>query len=177
MRGKSIFQRMAAAPHIVWMVMFIVAPMLFVLYFAFTDANGHFTFENITFTLQSGTRVTDAAFGLFAGNLAKDATLTNVTVKGTLQIDSAAKTTLKADCPVGLLCGIGENSAPLREYVCSNLEYMGVELDTAKNNAAVQGGEGVISTEASKVKVAVIPTNEELVIARDTKEIVENACK
>lgn len=73
--------------------------------------------------------------------------------------------------------GIGENSAPLREYVCSNLEYMGVELDTAKNNAAVQGGEGVISTEASKVKVAVIPTNEELVIARDTKEIVENACK
>ena len=39
---------MAAAPHIVWMIMFIVAPMLFVLYFAFTDESGHFSFENIT---------------------------------------------------------------------------------------------------------------------------------
>lgn len=48
MKGRSLFQRMAAAPHIVWMVMFIVAPMLFVLYFAFTDEAGHFTFENIT---------------------------------------------------------------------------------------------------------------------------------
>lgn len=47
MKRKSIFQRMAAAPHIVWMVMFIVAPMLFVLYFAFTDQKGNFTFENI----------------------------------------------------------------------------------------------------------------------------------
>ena len=47
MKRKSIFQRMAAAPHIVWMVMFIVAPMLFVLYFAFTDEKGRFTFENI----------------------------------------------------------------------------------------------------------------------------------
>ena len=68
------------------------------------------TFENITLTLESGTRVTDAAFGLFAGNLAQDASLTNVTVKGKLQIDSAAKTTLKSDCPVGLLCGVGENA-------------------------------------------------------------------
>ena len=38
---------MAAAPHIVWMIMFIVAPMLFVLYFAFTDGKGNFTFDNI----------------------------------------------------------------------------------------------------------------------------------
>ncbi len=48
MKNRSIFQRMAAAPHIVWMVLFIVAPMLFVLYFAFTDSSGAFTWENIT---------------------------------------------------------------------------------------------------------------------------------
>ena len=87
------------------------------------------TFENITFTLQSGTRVTDAAFGLFAGNLAKDATLTNVTVKGTLQIDSAAKTTLKADCPVGLLCGVGKHSGVTYDIEC---EAVGDAADSVK---------------------------------------------
>ncbi len=48
MKSRSVFQRMAAAPHIVWMVMFIVAPMLFVLYFAFTDAEGNFSLSNIS---------------------------------------------------------------------------------------------------------------------------------
>ena len=48
MRGKSMFRRMAAAPHIVWMIMFIAAPMLFVLYFAFTDESGTFTLSNVT---------------------------------------------------------------------------------------------------------------------------------
>ncbi len=47
MKSRSIFQRMAAAPHIVWMIMFIVAPMLFVLYFAFTDEAGNFSLSNI----------------------------------------------------------------------------------------------------------------------------------
>ena len=45
---RSIFQKLAAVPHTVWTVMFIVAPMLFVLYFAFTDAEGNFSFSNIT---------------------------------------------------------------------------------------------------------------------------------
>ena len=48
MRGRSVFQKMAATPHIVWMIMFIVAPMLFVLYFAFTDGEGKFTLSNIS---------------------------------------------------------------------------------------------------------------------------------
>ena len=46
--GRPLFQRLAAAPHIVWAVLFILAPMLFVLYFAFTDGNGNFTTDNIT---------------------------------------------------------------------------------------------------------------------------------
>ncbi len=69
--------------------------------------------------------------------------------------------------------GIGENSATLREYVCSHLEYMGLKLDKEKNEKAVRGGEGIITTDDSKVIATVIPTNEELVIARDTKQIVE----
>ena len=48
MNQKNIFQKMAAAPHIVWAILFIIAPMLFVLYFAFTDAEGCFSFSNIT---------------------------------------------------------------------------------------------------------------------------------
>lgn len=66
--------------------------------------------------------------------------------------------------------GIGENSAKAREKVCSGLEFLGVKLDAEKNN--IRGKEAVISTDDSKVTVLVIPTNEELVIARDTRDIV-----
>ena len=47
-RKKAFFRSAAAAPHIVWMVLFIVAPLLFVIYYAFTDSEGKFTFDNIT---------------------------------------------------------------------------------------------------------------------------------
>ena len=69
--------------------------------------------------------------------------------------------------------GIGENAAAIRELSCSDLECIGVKLDHAKNKTAVGGYEGFISTKASKTKVLVIPTNEEIIIARDTKQIVE----
>ena len=69
--------------------------------------------------------------------------------------------------------GIGENTFDLRADVCNNLTYLGVELDSEANEAMRRGKEGAISTENSKVKVFVLPTNEELVIARDTKAIVE----
>jgi acetate kinase len=67
--------------------------------------------------------------------------------------------------------GIGENSAIVREKVCQNLTYLGVEIDKELNK--VRSGEPRrISTPNSKVEVLVIPTNEELVIARDTHRIV-----
>lgn len=67
MKGKSLFQKMAAAPHIVWAVLFIIAPMLFVVYFAFTDADGRFSFENITSLSQySNVFVLSIAFALIA---------------------------------------------------------------------------------------------------------------
>ena len=69
--------------------------------------------------------------------------------------------------------GIGENTIDLRADVCNNLGYLGVELDAEANEIMRRGKEGEISTANSKVKVYVLPTNEELVIARDTKAIVE----
>ncbi len=68
--------------------------------------------------------------------------------------------------------GIGENSAPTRESVCKGLEFMGLEFDTKKNET-VKAKESVISKASSKVKVIVVPTNEELVIALDTVEVIK----
>ena len=65
--GRPLFQRLASAPHIVWAVLFILAPMLFVLYFAFTDGNGNFTTDNITAMGQySHTFILSIAFALIA---------------------------------------------------------------------------------------------------------------
>ena len=67
MNRNSAFQKIAAAPHTVWAVMFIVAPMLFVLYFAFTDAEGNFSFSNILELSQYGNVfVLSIAFALIA---------------------------------------------------------------------------------------------------------------
>lgn len=67
--------------------------------------------------------------------------------------------------------GVGENDKNIRAKVCQGLEYMGVELDQEANN--VRGREAVISAAGSKVKVLLIPTNEELMIAMDTAHIVK----
>lgn len=70
--------------------------------------------------------------------------------------------------------GIGENGEFIREDICRNLSYLGIEIDNAVNKKALHGVEAEISTPNSKVKVYVIPTEEELMIARDTKAIVES---
>ncbi|KGG81135.1 acetate kinase [Caloranaerobacter azorensis H53214] len=66
--------------------------------------------------------------------------------------------------------GLGENSPETREAICEGLEFMGIEIDKDKNK--VRGKETIVSTENSKVKVLVVPTNEELMIARETKALV-----
>ena len=68
--------------------------------------------------------------------------------------------------------GIGENTLCYREEVCKNLAFLGLTIDLEKNK--IRGEEIDITTPDSKVKVLVIPTNEELVIARDTLALVEN---
>ena len=77
------------------------------------------------------------------------------------------------DCLV-FTAGVGENSASMRARICQGLEYLGVKLDPEKNNT--RGKEAIISADDSKVTVWVIPTNEELMIAQDTAELV-NAAK
>ncbi len=73
--------------------------------------------------------------------------------------------------------GIGENSKELRENICNNLSFFGVKIDSELNDKFLHGKGGKISTNDSAVDIFVIPTNEELVIARDTKEIVESLNK
>ncbi|MFC2439554.1 MAG: acetate kinase [Segatella maculosa] len=70
--------------------------------------------------------------------------------------------------------GVGENQTGTREQACAGLEFLGIKIDKAKN-ATIHGEEAIISTLDSKVKVVVVPTDEEIVIARDTKELVEKA--
>ena len=67
--------------------------------------------------------------------------------------------------------GVGENSPNNRKQICDKLQFLGLSIDDDKNN--IRGKESIISTEDSKVKVMVIPTDEELMIARDTKDLVD----
>ena len=68
--------------------------------------------------------------------------------------------------------GIGENSTPIRRAVCRYLARLGAALDETRNSQAVGGQAGPITTDACALPVWVIPTNEELMIARDTAAIV-----
>lgn len=72
--------------------------------------------------------------------------------------------------------GVGENSVQLREKICSNLTYLGVQLDAERNREASSISRE-ITTDDSKVKVLVVPTNEEWVIARDTYHLVTQEMK
>ena len=67
--------------------------------------------------------------------------------------------------------GVGENQEGMRWNACKDLDYLGVKMDAERNH--VRGKEQVLSADDSKVKVVMIPTDEEIVIARDTKELVE----
>lgn len=75
------------------------------------------------------------------------------------------------DCVV-FTAGIGEHDHLIREHICKDMEYMGLKLDEKKNENI---GDGIsdVTAEGSKVKILVIPTNEELVIARDTERLAK----
>jgi len=72
---------------------------------------------------------------------------------------------------IAFTAGVGENDKVARKEICAYLGYLGVEIDDERNN--VRGENRVISTDASKVKVMLIPTNEELAIARETVALVK----
>ena len=66
--------------------------------------------------------------------------------------------------------GVGENQVNIRKGICEQLKFMGVELDNEKNQ--IRSEEKLISKDTSKVKVYVIPTNEELMIAKETQRLI-----
>lgn len=68
--------------------------------------------------------------------------------------------------------GIGENSPEIRRLICENLSWLGIELDASLNEAFTGGREGVIGAASARLKIFVIPTNEELLIARDTVRLI-----
>jgi acetate kinase len=70
--------------------------------------------------------------------------------------------------------GIGENRGELRAAICAQLDQLGIELDPAVN-AATRATETIISAATSRVKVMVIPTNEELVVARESRRLLQTA--
>lgn len=67
--------------------------------------------------------------------------------------------------------GVGENQVNIRKGICEQLSFMGVEIDQEANQS--KGEEVLISKKDSKVKVYVVPTNEELMIAKETKRMIE----
>lgn len=73
--------------------------------------------------------------------------------------------------------GIGENSPRIRSAICEEMGWLGVELDEERNSATVGGAEGMISKDGSRMNVGVIPTNEELMIARDTVRLISGVQK
>ena len=68
--------------------------------------------------------------------------------------------------------GIGENSADARNDICPNMEFLGAEYDKEASEEAPRGEIAEISKKGSKVKMLIVPTNEEIVIARDTRDVV-----
>lgn len=68
--------------------------------------------------------------------------------------------------------GIGENSAEIRERICNGLSWAGLEVEADRNLALVGGREGKFSTDGSTLEAWVVPTDEELLIARDTFRVV-----
>jgi acetate kinase len=70
--------------------------------------------------------------------------------------------------------GIGENAPEVRQRICGGLDWIGIQLDQDANAKMIGRKEGLISAPDSRVQVYVIPTNEELLIARDTVRCIEN---
>ena len=115
--------------------------------------------------------IADAFAAANDGDAKAKLTLKKLTYDITKQIGAYAAAMNGVDLIV-FTGGIGENNTRLRRRVCENLTYMGVKFDYDAN--VVRGVDTIITLPDSKVKVALITTNEELMIARDTMNIVQN---
>ena len=114
-------------------------------------------FRDIEAAAKSGNHLAEVALDAFRYRVAKYIGAYTAAMNG---VDAIAFT-----------AGIGENNIKMRKDVCSSLTYLGVKLDEEKNN--VRGEERIISADDSKVQVLLVPTNEELAIARETLALVK----
>ena len=114
-------------------------------------------FRDIEEASEHGNDRAEAALDVFAYKVAK-------------RIGAYASAMNGVDCIV-FTAGLGENSATTRRAICDYLGYLGVHIDSYNNS--LRGKAMEISAPDSRVRVLVIPTNEELVIARDTKELLD----
>ena len=113
-------------------------------------------FRDLTAAAEEGQKPAQTALEVFAYRVAKYIGAYTAAMNG---VDNIVFT-----------AGIGENVVKVREEVCSYLGFLGIELDKEANNK--RGEEVIISTPESKVKVLVVPTNEELAIARETVALI-----
>ena len=113
----------------------------------------------------------DQKFTVFAKGAANENVLTMLMIYILAGAFSTVASAMGGVDAIIFTAGVGENDKGIRAMVCDGLEYMGVKLDPAAND--VRGKETVISAADSKVKVLLIPTNEELMIAMDTASIVK----
>ena len=115
-------------------------------------------FRDVKKAADAGSHLAEVALDAFAYRVAKYIGSYTAAMNG---VDAIAFT-----------AGVGENDAPMRAEIMEYMGFLGIELDQEANRAA-RGKEAVISTPGSRVKVMVIPTNEELMIARDTAELTK----
>lgn len=114
-------------------------------------------FRDITKAIEEGNKTAESAFNAYVHTVVRF-------------VGSYAAVMNGVDC-IAFTAGVGENNSAVREAVCSHLGYLGVTLDKEANSK--RGEEIMISTPDSKVKVFVIPTNEELAIARETVALLK----
>lgn len=96
----------------------------------------------------------------------------NIYVKKIVNYISSYNTLLEGTEVITFTAGVGENSSLVRELVCDKLKCLGIELDKEKNKT-IRGKFEKISTENSKIEVYVVPTNEEIMIAKDTYDLIK----
>ena len=115
-------------------------------------------FRDLTAAAEQGNERAQLALDMFAYSCKK-------------YVGAYAATMNGVDCIV-FTAGVGENTACVRKAICENMQYLSLEIDDEKNNQKNNGEIRDISGKNSKVKVLIIPTNEELVIARETVELL-----
>ena len=165
----------ALLPFLLFIVIYLGAGLYFqaqgveMAFYQFPSVTAMFIALLLAFCQGKGT--IDQKFTVFAKGAANENVLTMLMIYILAGAFSTVASAMGGVDAIIFTAGVGENSASQRLAIASDLEFMGVKMDAEANN--VRGKEAVISAADSKVKVLLIPTNEELMIAMDTASIVK----